>query len=256
MPTALFLSPHLDDVAFSCSATLLRLRDLGWDTHLVTVFTRSMPDPQGFALRCQTDKGIAPEIDYMALRRAEDARFAEIVKQPGAQHWKFAEAPHRGYDSPPELFAGVHEGDEIWQPIAQQLQALGTFECVFAPQGLGNHVDHLHVIRAVLENGWGDLTVWYQDTPYVIREPNAQASTLLPKGTREVGVPFSCAELNTKIEGCCAYESQIGFQFGGADEVRRKLTELHRATAQRHGQLGFAEAFLVNESTFPIDLLP
>ncbi len=74
MPTALFLSPHLDDVAFSCGGTLLRLTDdPRWRVALCTIFTASVPDPQGFALRCQTDKGIPAEVDYMALRRAEDA---------------------------------------------------------------------------------------------------------------------------------------------------------------------------------------
>jgi LmbE family N-acetylglucosaminyl deacetylase len=254
MPTALFLSPHLDDVAFSCSGTLLHLKKQNWDLTLVTVFTRSMPNPQGFALRCQTDKGLAPEVDYMALRRAEDAEFARIVGVDAPQYWEFAEAPHRGYNSPPELFAGVREGDEIWLSIALQLKTLGDFDCVFAPQGLGNHVDHLHVIRAVLENGWDEKTLWYQDTPYVIREPAALPSPLLPSGLPEVARSFSAPELATKIQGCCAYESQIGFQFGGPDEVGRKLTELHRATAQRHHQPDFAEAFLTSYT--PDSFLP
>ena len=61
MPAALFLSPHLDDVAFSCGALFDALAARGWDAHLVTVFTRSVPGPRGFALECQTSKGIAPE---------------------------------------------------------------------------------------------------------------------------------------------------------------------------------------------------
>jgi LmbE family N-acetylglucosaminyl deacetylase len=79
MPTALFISPHLDDVAFSCGGTLIRLTQNGWHTVLCTIFTCSMPNPQGFALACQTDKGLAPDVDYMALRRAEDERFATIA---------------------------------------------------------------------------------------------------------------------------------------------------------------------------------
>ena len=70
--TVLAISPHLDDAAFSAGgllATLARAHRVV----VATVFTQSVPAPTGFALRCQTDKGLAPEEDYLALRRAEDA---------------------------------------------------------------------------------------------------------------------------------------------------------------------------------------
>ena len=61
-------------IALGNSVTLLFLRR--WRAFrevtvtVVTCFTRSVPDPQGFALACQLDKGLGPEVDYMALRRA------------------------------------------------------------------------------------------------------------------------------------------------------------------------------------------
>jgi len=67
----LFVSPHLDDAVFSAGAFIARIaRD--HDVVVATVFTASMPAPTGFALACQTAKGIASDTDYMALRRAED----------------------------------------------------------------------------------------------------------------------------------------------------------------------------------------
>ena len=84
MPHALALSPHLDDAAFSCGGTLARLAAAGWRVTLCTAFTRSVPDPTGFALACQLDKGLGPEVDYMALRRAEDdAACAALGATPG-----------------------------------------------------------------------------------------------------------------------------------------------------------------------------
>ena len=71
-----------------------------------------MPDPQGFALRCQTDKGIPPEADYMALRRAEDDAYTACAHVHDTRHWNYREAPHRGYGSPAELFAGIRDGDD------------------------------------------------------------------------------------------------------------------------------------------------
>ena len=247
MPTALFLSPHLDDVAFSCGGTLLRLADdPAWRVVLCTVFTATVENPQGFALRCQTDKGIAPEADYMALRRAEDRTFAEAAGVDDAWHWELPEAPHRGYESPAELFAGERADDTIWQRVRDDLTSLDAElqpDAVFAPQGLGNHVDHLQTIRAVL--GVYPVTgkvCWYRDTPYAIREPDARPAGLLnasPLTQSRITLPD--ALLARKIDGWCRYASQIGFQFGGVDGVREKLTAFHRAEAGGHG---YAETFL------------
>ncbi len=246
MPTALFISPHLDDVAFSCAGALMRLAASGWDVALLTVFTASVPDPQGFALRCQTDKGLGPDVDYMALRRAEDADFARIVGVEDVRDWPFPEAPHRGYESAADLFAGAHDGDEVWQAIAERLAALAASlapDVVFAPQGLGNHVDHLQVIQAVCAAGLAPRAVWYRDTPYALREPSAEPFPRLPGGLLDRAVGIDDV-LGRKIAGCCAYASQIGFQFGGPGGVRRKLTEFHRAEAELFGRPGHAERLL------------
>ena len=72
MPTALALSPHLDDAAFSCGGLLHGLARDGWRVVMATLFTASVDRPSGFALACQTDKGLGAEVDYMRLRRAED----------------------------------------------------------------------------------------------------------------------------------------------------------------------------------------
>ena len=245
--TALFLSPHLDDAAFSCAGTLLALQAAGWDICHCTVFTASVPNPTGFALRCQTDKGLAPDRDYMALRRREDAEFAEMIGITDVRHWPFAEAPHRGYGSPAALFAGVRDGDDVWKPVAEALQDLVSETDptrVFAPQGLGNHADHLQVIAAVREAVTDDLVWWYRDTPYAVREPGASPSPLLPPGLTEQATPLSEGVLARKIAGACAYRSQIGFQFGGPEEAARILGMFHQAEAARLGLEGYAEAYL------------
>ncbi len=224
----------------------MRLAASGWDVVLLSVFTASVPDPKGFALRCQTDKGLGPEIDYMALRRAEDADFARVAGFADVRSWPFAEAPHRGYESPADLFAGAHDGDEVWQAIAGELSALAASlvpDVVFAPQGLGSHVDHLQVIQAVCAAGLDPRAAWYRDTPYALREPSAEPFPRLPGGLLDRAVGIDDV-LERKIAGCCAYASQIGFQFGGAGEVRRRLTEFHRAEAECLGRAGHAERLL------------
>lgn len=246
MKTALFISPHLDDVAFSCGGTLARLAAENWRTILCTVFTRLVAQPKGFALACQLDKGLAPEIDYMRLRRAEDFCAAKILNAGEVLHLDFAEAPHRGYESAAELFAGIKESDSVWQAIAERFAALDKIhapDVIFAPQGLGNHVDHRQTIRGARESLPVEKILWYRDTPYAIREPNAQASDLLPADTSETTLDIS-SYIDQKIAACAAYQSQIGFQFGGAQNLEILLRRFHHQEAQRGGEdFRAAEAF-------------
>lgn len=247
MKTALFISPHLDDAAFSCGGTFAKLSDDGWQTILCTVFTESVANPKNFALACQLDKNLSADVDYMKLRRAEDKAAAEILNASTNLHLDFLEAPHRGYNSAAELFAGVKTGDEVWRTIAEKFKALDEFyrpELVFAPQGLGSHVDHLQTIRAATKVFPAEKTLWYRDTPYAIRQPDAFPSDLL---SAELFPIFSeiNARLSQKINACAAYASQINFQFGGFNQLKSTLEEFHRSEAKKSDEIySAAEIFL------------
>lgn len=226
MPTALFLSPHLDDVAFSCGGLLAQLADAGWHTVMATAFTATVLPATGFALACQTDKGLEPGVDYMALRREEDRAAAAILGVTDLRWLGLPEAPHRGYHSAPALFGGVRDGDEAWRDLAPLIAGLRQElqpDVVLAPQGLGGHVDHLQAIRAVLEAPGPGALAFYRDTPYAIRNPQAAPSVMLD-GLTQHTVEIE-AGLDRKVAASCAYGSQIGFQFGGAEGVGRALRE-------------------------------
>lgn len=253
-PAALFLSPHLDDAVFSCGGTAARLSRCGWRVVVVTAFTASVPDPGGFALACQTDKGIPPQTDYMALRRAEDARSVRIAG--GRPLWlDLLEAPHRGYESADELFAGVVAGDTVHEEL---LRSLGEImrrlspRLVFSPQAVGGHVDHLQVLRAVLglRQTHPELKgrlLYYRDTPYAVRKApecfgannpaHLDADSL---GEFGVGVGYA---LKIKLNACAAYSTQLGFQFGGESRMRSSLGNFAETEGVRLGLGGPAEAY-------------
>ena len=237
--TALFLSPHLDDAAFSAGATMATLADRGWRVVMATAFTRSVPDPQGFALACQLDKGLPPSVDYMALRRAEDLEAARIL---GAEaRWlDLPEAPHRGYESAPALFGDVLPGDGIAEPLAAAFASLLDElrpGLVFTCQGLGGHVDHRQVIRAALRIRPADRLLFWRDTPYVIRDPAARPDPALPQPVLATPRGMDALPgLDRKAAAACAYASQVGFQFGGTEACARALRDL----AAREGGERFA----------------
>ncbi len=250
--TAIFLSPHLDDVAFSCGGLAARLAAAGARTVLATPLTASVDEPTGFALACQTDKGLAPEVDYMALRRAEDHDAAEALGASAVVHGELPEAPHRGYDSADALFDGLRDGDSLGAPLRMHVAGLVAAEApglVLAPLGLGSHVDHVHVVRAVealmvearAGGAEGPPVAWYRDTPYALRAPDAApASGRLATLPARV-VPLDAQALGRKLDAAAAYASQLGFQFGGEAAMRRALTDFAEAEGARHGLRGPAE---------------
>lgn len=218
------VSPHLDDAAFSAGGFLAGAAARGAQVRVLTVFTATVPDPQGFALSCQTDKGYAPDIDYMAMRRAEDEA-AMTALGVEAVHLGLSEAPHRGYHSAPALFGPVVPGDEatpelVAEVLERELTSGAVPDLVLGPRALGEHVDHRHVrdALAVVVRRRGLTAAQWDDLPYALRlNPGAG-------GTHErLASPM---EMAAKLDACAAYPSQLGFQFGDAAAMKSALRDV------------------------------
>ena len=241
--TALLLSPHLDDVAFSCGGTAATLARAGWRVLVVTAFTRPVHPAAGFALECQRDKGLADDVDYMALRHAEDRDACDAL---GVEQvlLDLPEAPNRGYGSAAALFGPPRQDDDIAGPLAGCLATLLADErpdLVLAPQGCGRHVDHLRLIEAMLDLPARGLALptalgFYRDTPYVIRDPDAapdpRVAALAP---HDVVVPIDDRARACKHAAVAAYASQLGFQFGSRTLARAALDGLAAREAAGRG---------------------
>ena len=227
MPTALALSPHLDDAAFSAGGLLATLAAEGWRVVMATLFTQSVPAPLGFALACQIDKGLGAEVDYMALRRAEDDRAAEALGIVEPVHLPFREAPHRGYGSAPELFSDVRDDDgidRVLTPALADLIARQAPDLILAPQAVGGHVDHVQGVTALRSLGSVAPVLWWRDFPYTVREAKPKeplADRFAPLPARAFA--FGEAAERRKLAACAAYASQIGFQFGGEAGLAERL---------------------------------
>ncbi len=226
-PAALALSPHLDDAAFSAGGTLAELAQAGWRVVVATVFTRSIAGPRGFALACQLDKGLPADLDYMALRRDEDAA---ACRRLGAEpRWlPLPEAPHRGYHSAPALFAGLHANDAV---VADLVPLLGDLvrelqpALILAPQAIGGHVDHRALVQALAHVIDAAPVLWWRDYPYVDRDAPVAPFAERFAGLHDVQVPLAPASSAAKLDAALAYRSQIGFQFGGVDALLRRFTQ-------------------------------
>lgn len=233
----LAISPHLDDAAFSAGGLLAARAAAGWAVTVATCFTGNVAHPTGFALACQRDKGLPADVDYMALRRAEDlAACAELGAE--AIHLPFLEAPHRGYASAPALFAARRPDDEMVERLAPALAALLDAvkpDLILGPLCLGDHVDH-HVVREALARAIGDrpLLLW-EDWPYADRLGAMDATPALIE-------PLTPATRARRVAACAAYTTQLGFQFGGVAAMRRRVEAM---PAERYYSAAAARAAAV-----------
>ncbi len=202
------ISPHLDDAAFSVGGLLAAHARAGDRVTIVTCFTGNVATPTGFALACQLDKGLAPEVDYMALRRAEDREACAVIGAT-AVHLPLLEAPHRGYASAPELFAARRDDDAMLAPLTEALGAQIVMlqpDRLLGPLAIGDHVDHW-LVRDALATLGTPLLLW-EDWPYLTRVERVRRD-------RPAHVhALTATDRDARIAMCAAYTSQLGFQFG------------------------------------------
>ncbi|NJC34689.1 LmbE family N-acetylglucosaminyl deacetylase [Sphingomonas jejuensis] len=213
------ISPHLDDAAFSAGGMLAAHARGGGRVTIVTCFTGNVPQPTGFALACQLDKGLPPDVDYMALRRDEDRAACAVIGAVPV-HLPLLEAPHRGYGSAPELFGKRREDDGMLAPLTEALSARIAAlspDLLLGPMAIGDHVDHWLVRDALAAIGTPCL-LW-EDWPYLRR-------TDRPAGTPARVHRLSDADRADRLAMCAAYTTQIGFQFGSRAELEEATNEI------------------------------
>lgn len=223
------ISPHLDDAAFSVGGLLAARARAGDRITILTCFTGNVARPTGFALACQLDKGLAPDVDYMALRRAEDHAACAVIGAD-AIHLPLLEAPHRAYASAPELFGPRREDDGMLGPLAtmldEHLQTLRP-DLLLGPLAVGDHVDHW-LVRDALRAIGRPVLLW-EDWPYLTR---ATTRPVEPVRHRH---PLDAADRADRIAMCAAYTSQLGFQFGSLEAMTAAIGAIEAETLHAPG---------------------
>lgn len=226
---AIYLSPHLDDVALSCGGQIFAQSAVGQRILIVTIMAGEPPaqpiSPFAAALHARWE--LAAQV--VALRRTEDLAACAILGAEYA-HWQFPDCIYRQhpesgdylYASEEALFAQVHEGDTVvLQQLTAQLRALPPCERLFCPMGVGNHVDH-QLVRAATEACFASTLLYYEDYPYT-RDPAALERVLsLGRWQAEV-VPLSRVAVAARIAAISAYASQIGSFFNGRADLETQL---------------------------------
>ncbi|MCG8295102.1 PIG-L deacetylase family protein [Pseudomonas entomophila] len=205
---AWLLSPHCDDIAYSMAGRLLGGAERGQGIRLLTIFSQSRFAP--YAQRLNTQAQIS------RWRQAEEARFCAALHL-AHECLDLAEAPLRGYPDVDSLFVddGAVPEDPVLERLEQRLrQRLEQARParVYAPLGIGGHVDHLLTRRAA-QRVFADVCplLFYEDLPYageLSADALAQQLTRTTQGLRPLLTPLA-DWLPEKLRHLAGYASQV-----------------------------------------------
>lgn len=230
----IFLSPHFDDVVYSCGGTLGVQVSCGLRPLVITVFggaPSSNVQLSSFATQVHRGWGLGTSgaSDVVAARRKEDAAALDFL-QVDYLWLDYAEAIYRGnpayYTREEQVIGGdVHPADlEIDQQLAQDLLTLQERlpDAVwYAPLGIGRHVDHQIVCSAADRLAQRGVKVnFYEDFPYVLKEDALEARKQELGMSLEPALVEMSEMLPLRIEGSSMYTSQTGANFGSEEAMQ------------------------------------
>lgn len=239
----IYLSPHLDDVIWSCGGLIWEQKQQGVSSSIWTIFTGDPGEGELslFAQILHQRWGI-PE-NSVLQRRLEDERACARLSVE-FRHFMFQDCIYRkapvyfdvagseslsgeGYLYPTReaIFGDVHPSEaDFFMEISRQIsQLLNKEDVLISPLVIGNHVDH-QLTRKAAEH-CGKVEWYYADFPYVQEEAHHVFQTLRNEGWRAHCFPISDEGLKVWKEAAAAYTSQIGIFW---EDVAQMEYELER----------------------------
>jgi LmbE family N-acetylglucosaminyl deacetylase len=226
-----YLSPHLDDAVLSCGGAIARHCSTGARVLVVTICTAA-PPPDGpfsdFAADLHRRWGLS-SAEAVRARLHEDSLAMEQLGADSMWVGMF-DAIYRqreAYDSNEALFGTPAPGDPLLPALKVFVRALRdrvSRAALYAPLGVGNHVDH-QITYAAARASADDAVAFYEDFPYVVK-PGALERRVQALGEAFVSSTIDIdAVLPRKLGAVAAYASQIAELFGDTEAMRRVIKD-------------------------------
>lgn len=225
----IYISPHLDDAVLSAGGLIHEQTQAGVRVEIWTILS-GIPDSgelSPFAQALHFGWGIAEIAELIRARRAEDKRACEIV---GAAplHFDYLDCIYRRGKNGEWLYEGIylppHEDEaDFPRRIAESVSArLAPDDQLVCPLGVGSHVDHVLVRRAMDLLGVRPV-LYYAEVPYLFKTPGElEAKTA---GMKEKIQTVGEAGLRAWQEAIAAYESQIATLFESVERMRGQIRQ-------------------------------
>jgi LmbE family N-acetylglucosaminyl deacetylase len=190
----------------------------------------------------------------MTLRRAEDAAALASLGTEG-HYLDYLDAIYRTdpdgewlYTTEDSLWNEVHPadplartgGEEMVEHLSSLIPQAGK-AVVYAPLGIGNHIDH-QIVHAAARRllARRHRLAFYEDYPYA-EQPDALEEALVAAGVkawRAETIPLDTADLSAKEIALGHYGSQMSVLFGGAEAMPDRVWSF---AASRSPEGGLAE---------------
>jgi LmbE family N-acetylglucosaminyl deacetylase len=224
----IYLSPHFDDVAFSCGGLVWEQIKLGVNVSIWTICAGEPPPgpvskyAQSLHERWQTGP------DAVAGRRAEDLKSSELM---GATSLNFSipDAIYRRspvddaplYAADAELFIELRQEENLLVKVLRdELEQALPQECeLVCPLALGGHVDH-RLVRAAAEL-LGRRLWYYADYPYTV-DPDEDIHDS-DRGLSHKVFPVAEDGLAVWQQAVAAHASQISTFWSSSNEMREAI---------------------------------
>jgi LmbE family N-acetylglucosaminyl deacetylase len=234
----IYLSPHLDDAAFSCGGLIWEQTQAGLEVQIWTICAGDPPQgsisPFAEALHERWESGA----DAGPLRRQEDLLACKILGAAG-RHMPIPDCIYRRqketgehlYASEEALFGELHPSEnELVESLADSLRETvlsGSSETVnlVCPFGLGGHVDH-QLTRAAAERvscSAPDWAIWYYaDFPYLLEDATLLAELPQQEWHSQV-FPVTADGLEAWQRAMAAYRSQVSTFWDGVEDMKASI---------------------------------
>jgi LmbE family N-acetylglucosaminyl deacetylase len=232
----IYLQPHFDDAALSCGGAIAVQKLAGMHVLVVTVFGGVPGDESVSPFAAQNLQRMSlsrSPRDAVRQRREEDAAALELL---GADTlWlDYPEAIYRGsppyYASEEAIFGSVNPGDlnldsELAALVAR-MHELAPLAVIYAPLGIGHHVDHQLCCSAADRLAQQKVNVkFYEDFPYVSRQ-GALTTRQKDLGiTMEPELVEISGVVRAKEEAIARYGSQVPHLFQTEERMRQSVRE-------------------------------
>ena len=196
----IFVSPHYDDVALSCVLHFLSNWQVKTEIAVINAFTKAHKGPYTLSARkfLHDSTNYPDATDLFNAREKEDknvlSRFPLSIVNLGLEDALFRRKKHKTFvgNILPEfdhvyptyrwhLLKGVSKNDTAISELTKKLEPFKKEHViVFAPFGIGGHIDHL-IVRKVCEVLF-DTVILYSDFPYNIRSNNSWIGDAIKNG--------------------------------------------------------------------------
>jgi LmbE family N-acetylglucosaminyl deacetylase len=249
MPSAIYLSPHLDDAVLSCGGQIAQAVRAGNRVRVVTVFAGDVSADaadSAFVRELHARWGLGE--NPPALRRAEDVAALRTLGTD-VTHLAFPDCVYRLglmgaplYPTRDAIFGGVAPVEmKLIERITVSLANLQLAEMqteisnpqspitIYLPLTAGHHVDH-QIVRAAGERWAGRRRIaYYEDYPYA-ESPDQVRAALGEKTFRAKLVQLDESALVAKVAAIACYRSQLSTFFADEAEMAARVRTYAEAT--------------------------